>query len=67
VRPDASALAARGIGAAVLALVNPLLALAPFIETGPGRDSDCAGLLEAANDGSPRNAGRAPRPGPAPR
>jgi uncharacterized protein involved in outer membrane biogenesis len=67
VRPDASALAARGIGAAVLALVNPLLALAPFIEVGPGRDSDCAGLLEAANDWSPPNDSRAPRPGAAPR
>ncbi len=65
VRPDASALAVRGIGAAVLALVNPLLALAPFIETGPGKDSDCARLLEAANDWSAPQDGRdrAPRPG----
>jgi len=48
VRPDPKALAARGVTAAVLALVNPLLALAPFIETGPGRDSDCAQLLAQA-------------------
>ena len=33
-------------GAAVaLALVNPLTALIPLIETGPGKDTDCARLL----------------------
>jgi uncharacterized protein involved in outer membrane biogenesis len=48
VSPDAKALAAKGVTAVLLALVQPLLALAPFIETGPGRDSDCAGLLERA-------------------
>jgi hypothetical protein len=46
--PDAKSLATRGITAALLALVNPLLALAPFIETGPGKDSDCAGLVARA-------------------
>ena len=46
--PDAKALATKGVTAAVLALVNPLLALAPFIETGPGKDSDCAGLMARA-------------------
>jgi len=48
VRPDPKVLATRVVTAAVLALVNPLLALAPFIETGPGRDSDCAQLLAQA-------------------
>ena len=52
VQPDAAALAARGLSAAALALVNPLLALLPFIETGPGKDSDCARLLSAARDWS---------------
>jgi hypothetical protein len=52
VQPDATAVAARGIGAAALALVNPLLALLPFIETGPGKDSDCAQLVGAARDWS---------------
>jgi len=51
VRPNVSAMAARGAGAALLALVNPLLALAAFIETGPGRDSDCARLLAEARSG----------------
>jgi hypothetical protein len=61
VRPDVSALAARGVGAALLGLVNPLLALAPFIETGPGKDSDCARLLATADSWS----GRAAAPGDA--
>jgi len=44
VRPEVGPLAARGAAAALLAAVNPLLALAPFIETGPGKDSDCGKL-----------------------
>jgi hypothetical protein len=60
VRPDARALATRGVGAAVLALVNPLLALAAFIETGPGADSDCARLVAEAKRWSPGS----PRPAP---
>lgn len=44
VRPRAGPLAARGAAAAVLGAVNPLLALIPFIETGPGKDSNCAQL-----------------------
>ena len=45
VQPDIGPIAARVAGAALLAAVNPLLALLPFIETGPGKDSDCAKLL----------------------
>jgi uncharacterized protein involved in outer membrane biogenesis len=45
VRPELGPIAARVAGAALLAAVNPLLALLPFIETGPGKDSDCAKLL----------------------
>jgi hypothetical protein len=52
VLPDAKSLTARGLTAALLALVNPLLALAPFIESGPGKDSDCAGLLARARNWS---------------
>jgi uncharacterized protein involved in outer membrane biogenesis len=58
--PDAKGLAARGAAAALLALVNPLLALAPFIETGPGEDSDCARLLAGAKNWS-RGAAPVPR------
>jgi len=35
----------RAAAAAALAALNPLLALLPFIETGPGKDSDCGALL----------------------
>jgi len=45
VRPEIGPIAARIAGAALLAAVNPLLALLPFIETGPGKDSDCAKLI----------------------
>jgi AsmA family protein len=48
IRPKAGPIAARGAAAAALAAVNPLLALLPFIETGPGKDSDCGALLAHA-------------------
>jgi uncharacterized protein involved in outer membrane biogenesis len=48
IRPKAGPIAARGAAAAALAAINPLLALLPFIETGPGKDSDCAALLSHA-------------------
>jgi len=31
-----------------LGLVNPLLALLPLIDAGPGQDSDCGELIRAA-------------------
>jgi hypothetical protein len=48
VRPDKT-LALRG-GAALLlgVLINPLAALIPLIETGPGKDSNCAAIFAAA-------------------
>ncbi|CAN7458120.1 AsmA family protein [Pseudorhodoferax sp. LjRoot39] len=45
---DKAGLALRGGGALALALVNPLAALIPLIETGPGEDTDCRQLLAAA-------------------
>lgn len=48
VRPKPGPIAARGAAAAALAAINPLLALLPFIETGPGKDSDCGQLLSHA-------------------
>jgi AsmA family protein len=38
---------ARGVGAAALALINPLLALIPMIETGPGEDVHCRRVLQS--------------------
>ncbi|MGE5523897.1 MAG: hypothetical protein ACM3SS_09275, partial [Rhodospirillaceae bacterium] len=46
VKPQIGPLAARGAAAALLAAVNPLLSLAAFIETGPGKDSDCGKLAD---------------------
>ena len=81
VRPDKKVLAAR-IGSAVLlgTLVNPLAALIPLIETGPGKDANCGELLASvkpaaaragqpvantAKDRAPRKpATRAARPAP---
>jgi AsmA family protein len=50
VRPDPGSLAVRGVGAVLLGMVNPLLALLPLIETGPGGDSDCARLVAQARE-----------------
>ena len=45
---DTGRVAARAAGAIVLGLVNPLLALLPLIDAGPGQDSDCAQLVRDA-------------------
>lgn len=37
---------ARGISAIALGIVNPLLALIPLVETGPGDDANCRAVLE---------------------
>jgi AsmA protein len=42
---DKTRVTARAAGAVVLGLINPLLALLPLIDAGPGKDSDCAVLL----------------------
>jgi AsmA family protein len=46
--PEKAALAGRVGIALALAAINPLLALAATIETGPGADADCAGILSKA-------------------
>ena len=43
--PDKGALAGRAGVALALGLVNPLLALAATVETGPGVDADCSKIL----------------------
>lgn len=57
--PDKGVLAARGGAAVILgALVNPLAALLPLIETGPGKDSDCASLVALATRKLPGRGNR---------
>jgi uncharacterized protein involved in outer membrane biogenesis len=43
---DVPRIAARGAGALLLGLVNPLLVLLPLIEPGPGVDPECARLVQ---------------------
>ncbi|MET3517570.1 uncharacterized protein involved in outer membrane biogenesis [Pseudacidovorax sp. 1753] len=45
---EAAPLVARGAAALALGAINPLLALAATVETGPGEDADCAGALAEA-------------------
>lgn len=55
VRPKGGPIAARLAGAAVLAAIAPPLAALAFIETGPGKDTDCGKLLAEANaKGAPK-------------
>ncbi len=51
---DTGRVAARGAGALALGLLNPLLALIPLFEAGPGADSPCAQLLRATQAGLPK-------------
>lgn len=56
VRPKVGPIAARGAAALLLGAVNPLLAILPFIETGPGQDSDCGQLMQRVKSaGVPNN------------
>ena len=51
--PEKSALAGRAGIAVLLAAINPMLALAATIETGPGQNANCAQVLsQAANPGA---------------
>jgi AsmA protein len=48
VEVDKGRVAARALGAIALGIANPLLALIPLIDAGPGRDSDCGQLVRDA-------------------
>jgi uncharacterized protein involved in outer membrane biogenesis len=56
--PDKGALAGRAGIALALAAINPLLALAATIETGPGENADCKQVIQQA--AAPRAASRIP-------
>lgn len=45
---DKGKLAMSALGAVALGAINPLLALMPLIDAGPGKDSDCGRLVEEA-------------------
>lgn len=52
---DTARVAARGAGALALALINPLLALIPLVEAGPGADSECGRLIAEARTALPKS------------
>lgn len=51
---DGGSIAARGAGALLLGLVNPLLALIPLFDAGPGVESPCARLVQQARSAPPK-------------
>ena len=51
--PDKGALAGRAGLALLLGAINPLLALAATVETGPGKDADCERVLALASSVKP--------------
>lgn len=55
VAPDKGALAGRAGLAIALGVINPLLALAATVETGPGEDANCSQALEAARKSGGQN------------
>jgi AsmA protein len=48
VAPEWGKLAVKGVGAVVLGVINPLLAVLPLVKEGKGEDSNCAQLIAQA-------------------
>jgi uncharacterized protein involved in outer membrane biogenesis len=59
--PDKGALAGRAAAALALGVINPLLALAATIETGPGQDANCGAILRQAAASGGGSAAAGPR------
>lgn len=59
---DKGSLAKRAAAALGLGAINPLLALLATVETGPGRDADCVGIMKAAS--APRAEARVQQTAP---
>jgi len=54
VGPDMGRIAAKGAGAIIMGILNPLLAVLPLMEEGRGKDSNCGQLIaEATKSGKP--------------
>jgi len=47
-RPDVPRLAAKGVGAVLMGIINPLLAVLPLVKQGKGEDSPCNQLMAEA-------------------
>ena len=48
VAPDMKRMATKGVGAVVMGILNPLLAVLPLLNKGEGKDSNCSALITAA-------------------
>jgi AsmA protein len=58
VSPDMGKLAAKGIGALVMGIINPVLAVLPLFKEGEKENSNCAALIANSSAGSARPARR---------
>lgn len=58
VSPDMGKLAAKGIGALVMGIINPVLAVLPLFKEGEKEDGNCAALIAGSAAGSARPARR---------
>ena len=60
VGPDMGRLAARGAGALLMGILNPLLAVLPLMEEGKGKDSPCGQLIAQATQSAKTKEAKAP-------
>ncbi len=58
--PDMGRIAAKGAGAIIMGILNPLLAILPLMEEGKGKDSNCGQLIAQAT-----KPGKGAKPAPA--
>lgn len=58
VSPDVGKLAAKGLGAIVMGIINPVLAVLPLFKEASGEDSNCAALLSNSSAGASRRRSR---------
>ena len=59
---DTGRVVLRSAGALALGLVNPLLALIPLVEAGPGLDSECSKLVRQVKSAQPAPSEKPTRP-----
>ena len=64
VSPDVGRLAAKGVGAVLMGIINPLLAVLPLVKEGKGEDSACNQLMAEATK-LKQQAAKLPKKAPA--
>ena len=58
VAPDMGKLAMKGVGAIVMGIINPVLAILPLFKEGKGEDSNCAALIANSTAGGSKPPAR---------